>query len=92
MSRSLFVFEEVGFWRSYELLNVSGIFVAKKFCLRCAYFWGAILGEGVKESIRVEILDLAPKKPQAFGCSLYPSTDMMTWQYDDMAVRNSSFE
>ena len=51
----------MAFWRSYELLSVTGRSLVKSYCLKCPYFGGDFLGEGVNDSICVEILDLAPK-------------------------------
>ena len=49
--------------------------VVKSYCLNWPYFWGDFLGEGVKDSICVENLDLAPKMTSTiwilFGLSPY---------------------
>ena len=60
-NRGRFFFEKVRFWRSYAFLSVLGTSVVKSYCPNCLYFWGDFLGEGVNDSICVEILDLAPK-------------------------------
>ena len=45
-SGSMFVFEKVRFWRSYEFPSVIGTSVVKSYCPNCPYFWGDFLGEG----------------------------------------------
>ena len=54
-------FKKVRFWRSYEFLIRVGRCVVKSYCPDCPYFGGDFLGEGVNDSICVEILDLAAK-------------------------------
>ena len=56
-----FFSKKVAFWRSYEAEHVTGRCALKSYCLKCPYFWGEILGEGVNDSICVFDLDLAPK-------------------------------
>ena len=65
---SIFVFEKVRFWRSYEFPSVIGTSVVKSYCPNCLYFWGDFLGEGVNDSICVENLDLAPKMTSTIWC------------------------
>ena len=48
-------------WRGYEFLIRVGRCVVTSHCPNCPYFGGDFLGKGVKDSICVEILDLAPK-------------------------------
>ena len=63
-----FFLEKVAFWRSYEFLIRVGRCVVKSYCLNCPYFWGDFLGEGVKDPICVENLDLAPKMTLTIWC------------------------
>ena len=58
--RGRFFFKEVRFW-SYEFLIRDDRCVVKSYCPKCPYFWGDFLVEGVKDSICVFDLDLAPK-------------------------------
>ena len=58
---SIFFSKKVAFWRSYEAEHVTGRCALKSYCLKCPYFWGEILGEGVNDSISVFEADLEPK-------------------------------
>ena len=53
---------------SQGFLSVIGRSVVKSYYPKWVYFWGAILGEGVNDSICVESLDLAPKMTSAIWC------------------------
>ena len=56
-----FFSKKVAFWRSYEAEHVTGRCALKSYCLKCPYFWGEILGEGVNDSISVFEADLEPE-------------------------------
>ena len=60
-SGSIDFLEKVRFWRSYEFFIPVGRCVVKSYYPKCPYFWGDFLVQGVKDSICVLDLDLAPK-------------------------------
>ena len=76
----LICFFKVRFWRSYEILIRVGRCVVKSYCPKWPYFCGDFLVEGVKDSICVLDLDLAPKMTSTMWCC-----DLtIIWWYDDM--------
>ena len=67
LSGSIF-FKKMTFWRSYDFLIRVGRCVVKSYCPKCPYFGGDFLVEGVKDSICVFDLDLAPKMTSTIWC------------------------
>ena len=76
-----YFFKKIAFWRSYEFLIRVGRCVVKSYCPKCPYFWGDFLVEGVKDSICVFDLDLAPKMTSTIWCC-----DVMIIWYDDTMI------
>ena len=73
--------KKVAFWRSYEFLIRVGRCVVKSYCPNCPYFWGDILGEGVKVVKRVFWLGFGPKMTL-----ITSSCDVMTVRYYDNMI------
>ena len=80
------------FWRGYEFLIRNGRCVVKSYCPKWPYFWGDFLVQGVKDSICVFDLDLAPKMTSTMWLKNLRGRlffrKMRFWRSDEFLIRN----